>query len=93
MKRTSNGEPRVRLDIGALQLHGFPEHAREGLIRALNSELERLIDERGVPSLASGQLQLDRLRIDCASSDHHAAGRDAARTMFGHVQTQAATER
>lgn len=88
----STPAPRVRLDIGALQLHGFPEHAREGLIRALNSELERLIEERGIPSVGSGQLHIDRLRIDAANSDHHAAGRDAARTMFGHLQVEAAEQ-
>lgn len=89
---TQKPAPRVRLDIGALHLHGFPEHARAGLIRALTGELERLIDDRGIPSVDSGQLHIDRLRIDAANTNHDAAGRNAARTMYGHVQAEAAKQ-
>lgn len=82
--------PRVHLDIDALHLHGYPEGARAPIMRALTQELERLIEERGIPGGSEGRLQLDRLRIDTAHRDHAAAGRDAARTLFGHLQLHAA---
>jgi hypothetical protein len=76
--------PRVRLQIDALQLHGFPLAQRDAIVETLERELARLIEQRGVPS--QHELRFDRLRLDCAPAHEPSdAGRDAARVLYAQL--------
>jgi hypothetical protein len=84
--------PRVpmRLHIEQLHLHGFPEHARSVLLAELERELAAMLESRGSPGEATGQLQLERVRVDCAqAATLQHAGRDAARALFAHLHSHA----
>jgi uncharacterized small protein (DUF1192 family) len=84
LHRRRRAPARVALRIDALHLHGFSIEEQDALVASLESELGRLIAERGPPC---GALRLDRLRIECARArDPRDAGRDAARVLYAGLR-------
>jgi hypothetical protein len=75
-----------RLDIGSLVLDGFEPAGRTGCAQAFTDEFERLVRQRGFPTLsphADSAWRLPPLSISAAASDPPSrVGRALARSLF-----------
>ena len=77
--------PRLELRIEALALHGFSSAEREALLTSFQSELGKLVAERGLPRTAP--IHLRRLRVDGApAASAREAGREAARVLYAKLR-------
>jgi hypothetical protein len=77
-RRLGPPAPPLELRIETLALHGFSGAEREALLTAFQSELGKLVAERGLPLTVPGRLA--RLRVDGApAASVGDAGREAAR--------------
>jgi len=67
--------PHIELHIEELVLHGFQDTNAYQIGEAVQGEIRRLLQERGLPANFSGNLQIDRLNAGTftLSSPHKAA--------------------
>ena len=85
----ANTERHIVLDIGELVLHGLPYGQRKLIAAALEAELQRLLDEGGLPpSLAAGgtlpQVQVDGLQV-AAGAKPGAVGAQIAGSIYSSL--------
>lgn len=90
---TCDLQPSIELHIEELVLHGFPPGDRYPIQKALQTELERLFGERGLPqSLSQGgeQHHVDGGVFRLSSRARaEAVGRQIANTLYGGFQPRA----
>jgi hypothetical protein len=79
----------VELQIDELILHGLPSWQRDRIAAAVEAELQRLLDEGGLPPpLAGGgtlpQVQVDGLQLE-AGAQSGAVGAQIAGSIYGRL--------
>jgi len=79
----------VELQIDELILHGLPSGQRDRIAAAVEAELQRLVDEGGLPpSLAAGgrlpQMQVDDLQV-AAGAKPGAVGAQIAASIYNNL--------
>lgn len=83
-------KPNIDLRIEELVLHGFPPGERYRIAAALQSELQTLLAERGLPPAISNGGVIDRVDAGSVTIDPKASsrsiGRQVARSVYGGVR-------